>query len=429
LGSVQSVYEWTSKGVSAYHVQWTLLRGSEDGLASVDAGHNAVRRSANASWFEWREGSAPLFWNWPERYQREVRDGQPHFMAGTPGPPFLRAQFKHKEPTKHELMRAKVVKVRKLDYISSGEVVSGTHFFSVDKGETDIRMIYNGTSCGLNDILYAPHFGLPTIRETLRAILPGFHQCDLDVQDQFLNFILRTRHRGTRFRRDVACLLELTVSREPPMQLYRAKHVMAFFVIGDASGSGKGVAVVEQYGVEYEAGPWKMQWRKESSNVREAENLTDHIERLGIDTALADHEVFVMTDNTAFEGAYYKGHSPSAKLNNIVFRLHKTERDGGFILHVLHISGKRMKATGVDGLSRGDLTEGMLAGAEPFSFLPFNRGADDRASGAVGSWVRSWWRTKKGKDWGGMPLEEVTPETMFELKDMQAARCGVWHLQ
>ena len=66
---------------------------------------------------------------------------------------------------------------------------------------------------------------------------------------------------------------------------------MAFFVIGDASGSGKGVAVVEQYGVEYEAGPWKMQWRKESSNVREAKNLTDRIERLGHDTALNDHEV------------------------------------------------------------------------------------------------------------------------------------------
>ena len=126
----------------------------------------------------------------------------------------------------------------------------------------------------------------------------------------------------------MACLLELTESREPPKQLYKAKHIMAFFIIGDASGLGKGVAVVEQYGVEYEAGPWKMQWRKESSNVREAENLTDRIERLGNDTALADHEVFVMTDNTAFEGAYYKGHSPSAKLNDIIFRLHKAERKG-----------------------------------------------------------------------------------------------------
>ena len=92
-------------------------------------------------------------------------------------------------------MRTNVIKVWKLDYIRPGEVVSGTHFFSVNKGETDIRMVYNETSCGLNDILYAPHFGLPTVRETLWAILPGFHQCDLDVQDQFLNFILHKHMR------------------------------------------------------------------------------------------------------------------------------------------------------------------------------------------------------------------------------------------
>ena len=72
-------------------------------------------------------------------------------------------------------------------------------------------------------------------------------------------------------------------------------------------------------------------------------------------------------------------------MSDIVFRLLKTERDGGFILQVLHISGKRMKATGVDGLSRGDLTEGVLAGVDPFSFLPFNLGADERSNGAVSS--------------------------------------------
>ena len=44
-----------------------------------------------------------------------------------------------------------------------------------------------------------------------------------------------------RFWRDVACLLELTELHKPPKQLYRAKHVMAFFIIGDAYGSGKGV--------------------------------------------------------------------------------------------------------------------------------------------------------------------------------------------
>jgi hypothetical protein len=83
-----------------------------------------------------------------------------------------------------------------------------------------------------------------------------------------------------RFYQDVDCLLELTNLQEPPRQLYRAKHVLAFFFIGDASGLGKGVAVVEHCGVEYKSGPWKMQWRKESSNVREAKNLTDHVKRL-----------------------------------------------------------------------------------------------------------------------------------------------------
>jgi hypothetical protein len=95
-------------------------------------------------------------------------------------------------------MRAKVVKVQSLDYIRTGGVVSGTHFFSVDKGTTDIGMVYNGTSCGLNDILYAPRFSLPTVRETLWAILPGFFQCDLDVQDQFLNFKL---HRNMQHQK------------------------------------------------------------------------------------------------------------------------------------------------------------------------------------------------------------------------------------
>ena len=110
--------------------------------------------------------------------------------------------------------------------------------------------------------------------------------------------------------------------------------------------------------------------------------------------ALADHEVFVLTDNSAFEGAYYKGHSSSKELSDIVFWLYKTQRDGGMILHVLHISGKRMKASGVDGLSRGNHTEGMMSGKDPMSFLPFHLGADTRSQGRVGKWVRSWWRTE-----------------------------------
>jgi hypothetical protein len=186
-----------------------------------------------------------------------------------------------------------------------------------------------------------------------------------------------------RYVRDLVCLRELTSSAEPPKQLYRAERQAAFFVIGDASGKAKGNAVVEQYGVDYESGAWNLEWREKSPNCREAENLTDRLERLVADGALNNHEVFLITDNAAFEGAFYKGHSPARELSDIVFRVHKAQRDGGFVLHVIHISGKRIKASGVDGLSRGDLTEGMMAGKDPLSFIPFNRGADDRSIGKV----------------------------------------------
>jgi hypothetical protein len=97
---------------------------------------------------------------------------------------------------------------------------------------------------------------------------------------------------------------------------------------------------------------------------------------LNADNALADHEVFVLADNLAFEGSYYKGHSTSRELSDIVFHLYRAQLAGGFILHVLHISGKRMKATGVDGLSRGDHMEGIMKGEDPMSFLLFHQGAD-----------------------------------------------------
>jgi len=78
-----------------------------------------------------------------------------------------------------------------------------------------------------------------------------------------------------RYQRDLGCLFVLPLSYKPPKQIYRAKHQTAFFLIGDASGKGKGNAVVEQYGVDYELGKWNLEWRDKLSNCREAENLTD----------------------------------------------------------------------------------------------------------------------------------------------------------
>ena len=66
-------------------------------------------------------------------------------------------------------------------YILNGWVESITHMFCVPKGEDDIRMVYNGTSFRLNAVLWAPHFSLPVMNHTLRSLLKGFWQCDMDV--------------------------------------------------------------------------------------------------------------------------------------------------------------------------------------------------------------------------------------------------------
>ncbi len=189
-------------------------------------------------------------------------------------------------------------------------------------------------------------------------------------------------------------------------------------MVGDASNKAKGSAVVEQYGVDYESGAWNLEWRMKLSNCREAENLTDRLERLVGGGLLKNHEVFLITDNSAFEGAFYKGHSKLRELLDIVLRVHKCQQDGGFVLHVIHISGKCMRASGVDGLSQGDLTEGMMAGRNPLTFVLFNRGADERSGGRVSAWVRSWWATKKGTDFGGFKLQNITSKNMFKLRDV-----------
>ena len=88
------------------------------------------------------------------------------------------------------LVMEKLEKVRRRGYIAEGPVRSLTHFFYVPKGDSDIRMVYNGTSSGLNNDLYAPHFGLPVIRHALRSLLPGYNRVNIDIAEMFLNFNL-----------------------------------------------------------------------------------------------------------------------------------------------------------------------------------------------------------------------------------------------
>ena len=61
------------------------------------------------------------------------------------------------------------------------------------KGDNDIRVVYDGTKCGLNDAVWVPTFFLPTIQTHFRAVVQGTHMCDVDVGEMFLNFMLHPK--------------------------------------------------------------------------------------------------------------------------------------------------------------------------------------------------------------------------------------------
>lgn len=73
-------------------------------------------------------------------------------------------------------------------YISEGYVESLSTFFCVPKGESDIRIVYDMTKCGLNAPLWSPRFYLPTPDAVFDAIEYSSWMGDIDQGEMFLNY-------------------------------------------------------------------------------------------------------------------------------------------------------------------------------------------------------------------------------------------------
>jgi hypothetical protein len=97
------------------------------------------------------------------------------------------------DPELREKEKIKIKKVIDFGYLvrTAWEgVKSLMHFFSVNKGGTDIRMVYNGTKSGLNEATWVPWFAIPSSSTLERLVVPGSVQADNDFKDMFLNFVL-----------------------------------------------------------------------------------------------------------------------------------------------------------------------------------------------------------------------------------------------
>jgi hypothetical protein len=64
------------------------------------------------------------------------------------------------------------------------------HFFSVMKGEFDIRMVYDGTKSGLNLVTWIPWLAIPSSAGLERIVTKESVEVDNDFEDMFLNFKL-----------------------------------------------------------------------------------------------------------------------------------------------------------------------------------------------------------------------------------------------
>jgi hypothetical protein len=141
--------------------------------------------------------------------------------------------------------------------------------------------------------------------------------------------------------------------------------------------------------VIYRVGVWGADVESESSNYRELANLVEDTEAEAEAGRLPESELFLFTDNSTAESAFYKGSSSSKKLHSLVLRLQKLAMDYSIILHVIHVAGTRMISQGTDGCSRGVLMEGVMAGRSMLSFVDLDKSAVTRCSSLL-PWIRSW---------------------------------------
>jgi hypothetical protein len=183
-------------------------------------------------------------------------------------------------------------------------------------------------------------------------------------------------------------LSRLTNFAEPPLRKIRcSKTASAHYGFGDASGRGFGSTLKIGNRIHYEYGQWsETDSFDTSSNWKELGNLVMALERKASEGYLDDCEVFLFTDNTTAEAAYWKGSTKSKTLFEWVLRLKTLEMQYDLILHVIHVSGTRMILQGTDGISRGDHSEGVMVGRTMLGFVPLNLGALERSPSLV-SWV------------------------------------------
>jgi hypothetical protein len=180
-------YHWAERSRAVYCAWWEDRDWRH--YKDLERARDTLTRTSNSTWWEWLDGSAPSHRKWPGWYQAVIRDGLPVWFREAPKP-WTRPQQPGRSQAEHEQIKGKLGKVRDRRYIAGGDVTLLTSFFAVPKGIDDVRMVYDRTRSGLNDVIWVPRCPLPTVNTMLRAVDAHSFMGDLDIGEMFLNFIL-----------------------------------------------------------------------------------------------------------------------------------------------------------------------------------------------------------------------------------------------
>ena len=183
-----------------------------------------------------------------------------------------------------------------------------------------------------------------------------------------------------RLHDDIAALQFLMQENLPRQRRIRSTTKrQVIYCFGDASGSGFGFTMELNGVLHYRYGQWSNIADGQSSNWRETRNLLEGLKAAAAKHSLSGVEVFIFTDNTTAEAAFWKGTSKSKKLSDIILEMRLLEMTTDIVLHVVHVSGTRMIQQGTDGLSRADHSSGVMQGDSMTRHIPLNEDAFCRA--------------------------------------------------
>jgi len=177
--------------------------------SEIEGARECILKAARADWWEWKGAQGPLLLKMALAHRDHMRKGHPVYVKGTL-PHYKRPQPNERDRSLRTKVHSKLENVLDKGYIRPGRVASLTGYFSIPKGLSDVRMVYDASRSGLNDALWSPNFGLPTVETLLRGVGFGTWMGDIGLGEMFPSALMRN------FMHSVVLKCPHTSDRDPP---------------------------------------------------------------------------------------------------------------------------------------------------------------------------------------------------------------------